>query len=87
MKYPEFIDPITKYDMLCFQETKTDNCNHQSLPGYTFKMENRFNLSNRRSGGLIICYKDEILNYVRLKENESHCVMWINISSKYISKI
>ncbi|CAG2184524.1 unnamed protein product [Mytilus edulis] len=83
MKYPEFIDLITKYDIICFQETKTDNCDHLSLPGYTFKMKNRFSLSNRRSGGLIICYKDEISKYVRLIENESNFVMWINVSSQY----
>ncbi|CAG2236183.1 unnamed protein product [Mytilus edulis] len=83
MKYPEFIDLITKYDIICFKETKTDNCDHLSLPDYTFKMKNRLSLSNRRSGGLIIFYKDKISKYVRLIENESNFVMWINISSQY----
>ena len=32
--YPEFIELVNKYDVLCFVETKTDDCDQIDLPGF-----------------------------------------------------
>ena len=40
--YPEFIELVNKYDVLCFVETKTDACDQIDLPGFQMVyMKNR----------------------------------------------
>jgi hypothetical protein len=38
--YPEFIEMINDFDILCLVETKTDVCDIINIPGYTVKMKN-----------------------------------------------
>jgi exonuclease III len=42
LQYPEFCELIKKNDIVCLQETKTDDIDKIDLEGYTFKMKNRF---------------------------------------------
>ena len=41
LQYPEFCELIKKNDIVCLQETKTDDIDKIDLEGYTFKMKNR----------------------------------------------
>jgi exonuclease III len=41
LQYPEFCELIIKNDIVCLQETKTDDIDKIDLEGYTFKMKNR----------------------------------------------
>ena len=38
--YPEFIEMINDFDILCLVETTTDVCDNINIPGYTVKMKN-----------------------------------------------
>ena len=38
--YPEFIEMINDFDILCLVETKTDVCDIITIPGYIVKMKN-----------------------------------------------
>ena len=41
LQYPEFCELIKKNNIVCLQETKTDDIDKIDLEGYTFKMKNR----------------------------------------------
>ena len=79
LQYPDFIELINAYDIICFQETKTDNCDKISSPGFIFEMKNRFNFSNKRSGGLIIGYKESLHDHIKLIPSDSKYVLWLKI--------
>jgi hypothetical protein len=62
--YPEFIEMINDFDILCLVETKTDDCDIINIPGYTVKMKNRKFMSFKRSGGILLAYKNEYKKYI-----------------------
>ena len=41
LNYPEFYELISKYDILCFKESKSDDLDFFDIPGYEVKMKNR----------------------------------------------
>ncbi|KAL7392396.1 hypothetical protein ABVT39_024269 [Epinephelus coioides] len=65
IEVPDFIEMCKKYEVLCFCETKTDN---MDIPDLTEKFnhmgfqvfKNRHNLTNWRSGGVMIAVKNAI---------------------------
>ena len=50
LQYPEFRTLIQSYDIVCFVETKTDDIDIITLPGYKFVMKNRKKNTKNRSG-------------------------------------
>ena len=50
--FPDFIEFIKKYDIVCISETKLDDIDviNVQLDGYTFFAKNR--ISRRKSGGV-----------------------------------
>ena len=56
LNYPEFVEFISEFDILCLLETKTDDCAEINIPGYSVQMKNRKLFSNRKSGGIILAY-------------------------------
>ena len=60
LQYPDFITFIQQYDILCFTETKTDYLDSPSLPGYVFEMKNRETFRKRKSGGIILGFKETL---------------------------
>ena len=81
LQYPEFCELIKKNDIVCLQETKTDDIDKIDLEGYTFKMKNRKKIG-RKSGGIILGYKDHLENYIEPLETESNYIFWFKVSSK-----
>ena len=55
--FPEFHEFTSAYDVIGFQETKTDQLNDLTLPGFILKFKHRTNLAKRRSGGIALAYK------------------------------
>lgn len=51
IQYPEFLELVNDYDILCFVETKTDDVDEIDLPGFIIKMINRFQFRRVKSGG------------------------------------
>ena len=41
LNYPEFYELISKYDILCLVESKSDDLDFFNIPGYEVKMKNR----------------------------------------------
>ena len=80
LQYPEFGNLIQSYDIVCFVETKTDDVDLINFPGYKFKMKNRKKISNRRSGGIMVGYKESLDNYIDIVNTDSKYVLWFKCS-------
>ena len=65
---PDFSLLISKYDILCFLESKTDetDCKPDLIPGYTTYFNNRKGM--RPSGDIIINVKYELADIVSLQQ-------------------
>ena len=63
---PDFLSFIQLYDMLIFQETKTDELDLLDLQdGYSYFAKHR-NMSKGKSGGIIIVFKSNLSKYLNL---------------------
>jgi hypothetical protein len=66
---------IEKYDILIFIETKTDEIDEINLPGgYSFHVKHREFFFKRKSGGIIIIYKDTISKCLTFPTSNSEFV-------------
>ena len=79
-QYPEFIELVKNYDILCFVETKTDDMDEIDLPGYYVKMKNRSKISRVKSVGIILAYKEHLSEYICPIETESKYILWFKIN-------
>lgn len=66
LSYAEFTDFVSKYDIIGLTETKTDDSDSISLPGYVSFTKNRHTLSNVRSGGILVAIRESIVKYVHI---------------------
>lgn len=57
LEYPEIIDFVKHFDILCFSETKTETADEINLPNYTFIAKHRHSFANHKSGGVIWGFK------------------------------
>ena len=80
IQYPEFMELIEGYDILCFVETKTDDADEINLPGFILHMKNRFTFKRVKSGGIILAYKTELSNFVNIVESESKYILWFKLN-------
>ena len=84
LQYPAFCKLVCNQDTICLQETKTDDLDTIELPGYIFKMKNRKKIA-RKSGGMILAYKESLENYIELLDIESKYALWFKVSSKLVN--
>ena len=66
LHYLEFQSLISKYDVFCVQEAKLDNVDVISMPNYTFLSQTRKQKFVRRSGGIGVFVKNELLPFVKI---------------------
>ena len=72
---PDICYMIEKYDILIFVETKTDEIDEINLPGgYSFHVKHREKKFKRKSGGIIIIYKDTISKCLTFPTSNSEFV-------------
>lgn len=75
---------IENYDILFFQETKTDIYDHLCLPkGYSYKAKHR-KTCHKKSGGIIIIYKNYLSKFLEFPETESDYVQWVKIDKSLL---
>ena len=67
---------IRNHDILCFVETKTDDLDVINFPGFKFIMKNRKNIAYRRSGRIMVGYRDTLVNMIEIKETSCKYVLW-----------
>ena len=70
---------IQNYDILVFVETKVDNFDVLQLPvGYAYHVKSRTNC-DRKSGGIIVIYKQALAKHINFLNSNSECVLWFDI--------
>lgn len=82
LHYPEVLNIIDSYDIVCIVETKLDNTDVISVPGYTFLSQHRKQRVHRKSGGIDILYKDSLCSKVKLLETDSDYILWVQIDKQ-----
>ena len=80
--YPEFISYISMYDIIGIQETKTDSLDEINLPGCIIRFKHRKKISNVKSGGIGIAYKEKYEQYIHFIDSDSNLVQWFVISNR-----
>ena len=82
-----FVGFITKYDLVCLQETWTSKKSKIDIDGFSSPIHSFRKVQNRRarrnSGGIIIYIKDTIRNGVKLVKNDIDCIVWIKLDKNY----
>ena len=64
MKYPDFEDFISHYDIICVSESKLDDCCNLDFKGFDCYMNNRIKLSASPSWGLALLVSGNISKYM-----------------------
>ena len=81
LKDPDFLNIFQNYDILFFQETKTDNLDHLSLPdGFTYVAKHRKKCL-RKSGGIVTIFKKSLAHLLEFPDTSSEYVQWVKIDS------
>ena len=80
--YSDFRDLIASKDILIFLESKSDEFDVFDVPsGYCFFAKNRSNLS-KKSGGIVIVYKESLTKYLNFPKSSSEFVQWLIIQKR-----
>ena len=78
-QYPDFVELVNEYDILCFSETKTDETDIITFPGFCLFTQPRKQRYLRKSGGISIYFKEGISKYPKVVETQSDYALWIEI--------
>lgn len=77
--FPEFFEFMQQFDLLCFDETKIDETDVISFPGYDSIHQPCKQPFLKKSGGISIYFKDEFSRFIRKIETPSDYFSWISI--------
>lgn len=66
--------------MICFSESKIDQTDVISFPGYGSFMQPRKQNFLRKSGGISIYFKENLSKYITKVESESDYILWIELN-------
>ena len=61
---PEFLTFLHSYDINCVQESRLDDLDKITVPGYKIFMHNRKKIARYRSGGIALLIKGESLTFI-----------------------
>ena len=86
IQYPEFLELLNEFSILCFVETKTDDLDVIDLPGYKFVMKNRSHLNRVKSGGIVLGFKESLSDHISVVETDSKYILWFKID-KHVVKL
>ena len=76
---PEFVNLINSYDIVGVQETRLDDADNITIPGYTIVCQNRQKLSRCRSGGTAVIIRDTILPHVKFGKSDSKLIQFFTL--------
>ena len=66
--YPDFIEMLEHYDIIGFQETKTDILDEIEIDGFQVYLKHRTNCL-RKSGGIGVAYRNNFERYLTICDN------------------
>ena len=75
---PEFTELINRYDAIGIQESKTDDCDDFTIPGYNVVYNNRQKLSIKNQiGRYRVTYQKRNSKYIKIEiKNKSKIIQW-----------
>ena len=85
MRYPDFASYFDSYDFLCLVETKLDETDVISLPGFSCISQPRKQTFLRRSGGIAFCVKEKLAKFVKRIDSCSDYIMWVQLDKRLMN--
>ena len=70
---------VESYDLVCFTESKIDNTDIISFPGYTCFTQPRKQRFCRKYGGISVYSKITYSKYIKLIDTDSDYILWLEI--------
>ena len=80
LQYDEFVKFLSSCDVICLTETKTDDTDVVQIPGFSVFLKNRCKLSNVRSGGIALLFRDSLVKYVTVIKTDCAYISWFKMS-------
>ena len=80
INYPEFIDFLSSFDILCLSETHLDDTDIVDIANCSFISKNISQAYKRKSGGIGVYVKDTLSPFIHVLPNQSEYVLWISIN-------
>ena len=81
---PEFLTFVAPYDIIGIQESKLDDVDSVSIPGYKIFSNNRARISRYRSGGIAVLVKNELLPFITIQKIKSKLISWFSVSKQIL---
>jgi hypothetical protein len=78
-EFPDFAYLVQKYDIFGAVETKLDIYDVVNIEGYHFINKPRKQKYVRKSGGLGVFIRNDIVKYVEFIDTESEYVLWLKL--------
>ena len=86
-EYPEFLEFVNDYDLLLFSETKIDDTDIISFPGFSCFAQPRKSRTLRRSGGISIYFRDKYAKYIKKLSPNQTIFYGLKLINPYCVKI
>ena len=67
---PEFHTFVSNFDIVGFQESKTDSLDTLNLPNFKLICKHRKHVAKRKSGGIVLAYKTHLDKWLLLLNNQ-----------------
>ena len=83
IQYPRFRDLISNYDLFCVTESKLDNHDLVTMPGYKFISQPRRQKFLRKSGRIGVFVKDNISRHISVIDSDSDYILWLKLSKSF----
>ena len=84
MNCPDFTNFLHDFDIICIQESRLDDIDRITFPGYKTFMHNRKPIARYRSGGIALLIKEEYEPFIHVRKAESKLVFWFEISKQIL---
>ena len=81
---PDFVNFLYEFDIICIQESRLDDVDQITVPGYKIFMHNRKQIARYRSGGIALLVKDEFVPFIHVHKSQNKLVLWFEISKQIL---
>ncbi|MEW8546031.1 MAG: endonuclease/exonuclease/phosphatase family protein [Candidatus Thiodiazotropha sp.] len=84
-QYPDFVEYFDRFDLICFVETKLEDIDVISIPGFQCFSQPRKQKYIRKSGGIALFAKDKFFEHCKYLVTDSDYIMWVSVDRSIAS--
>lgn len=77
--YPDFLDLINDFDIMCLVDTKLDDTDVISVPGYSMISQHRQQTFIRKSGGIAVLFKNKFKHTIYQIKMNCDYILWVKL--------